>query len=169
MKKFSFWERITAISVISLCAIGNMFAQAPSQCSDVMLQAFYWDAQSECNWNSLNNQSTEIAANFDLVWLAPSAKSSGVGYHPEQLSNQNSNWGSSSELKTLISSLHNKSRKVIADIIINHRGNSSNWTDFYRDDFGSYGSFQFGAGNICCDDECLSNGYTAYGAKDAGY
>lgn len=169
MKKFSFWKMITAISVISLCAIGNMFAQAPSQCSDVMLQAFYWDAQSECNWNSLNNQSTEIAANFDLVWLAPSAKSSGVGYHPEQLSNQNSNWGSSSELKTLISSLHNKSRKVIADIIINHRGNSSNWTDFYGDNFGSYGSFQFGAGNICCDDECLSNGYTAYGAKDAGY
>ena len=85
MKKFSFWKRITAISVISLCAIGNMFAQAPSQCLDVMLQAFIGMHNPKCNWNSLNNQSTEIAANFDLVWLAPSAKSSGVGYHPEQL------------------------------------------------------------------------------------
>ncbi|MDY5075635.1 MAG: hypothetical protein SPE88_02475, partial [Paludibacteraceae bacterium] len=76
----------------------------PSQCGDVMLQAFYWDSNGggtfgDTKWSTLQGQTSEINAYFDMVWLPPSAKSSGgVGYHPAQYCNQNSAWGSRAEL-----------------------------------------------------------------------
>ena len=101
----------------------------PSQCEDVMLQAFYWDSYSggtfgNTKWSTLQGQTTEINAYFDMVWLPPSAKSDGgVGYHPAQYCNQNSTWGSRAELEQLISSFHASGTKVVADIVINHAAN----------------------------------------------
>ena len=75
----------------------------------------------------------EISQNFNLVWLPPSASAEGgdavggsnVGYHPRQWNNQNSCWGTASDLRTLISAMHAKGVKVIADIVINHRAATS--------------------------------------------
>lgn len=136
--------------------------QVPSQCTDVMIQSFYWDsnttlAYGNTLWTTLYAEASELSAYFDLVWLPPSALSTGgVGYHPTQWSNQNSAWGSQTQLTTLISALHAGDAKVIADIVVNHRGNKSTWCDFNADNYGPYGQFQLTAEDICRDDEVNS-------------
>lgn len=155
--------------------------QVPSNCPDVMLQAFYWDSNNDkgygdTKWATLQKQASEIAAYFDLVWLPPSAKSSGgVGYHPSQYSNQSSDWGSRADLEKLISTLHAGGSKVVADIVINHVNNKSTWCDFYPLDFGTYGKFTPDASWIANQDEmnydksagaCFGK---ATGGNDDGY
>ncbi len=156
-------------------------SSVPSQCQDVMLQAFYWDSNADkkhgnTRWNTLLEQASEISAYFDLVWLPPSAKSSGgVGYLPSQYCNQNSAWGTRDELETLISALHAGGSKVIADIVINHSNNKSSWCDYYEEDFGEYGKFYPDASWICRTDEVNSDKSSgtcygkATGSADDGY
>lgn len=171
---------ITLIAGIMLsCMVAN--AQAPANAPDVMLQGFHWDSYgdgemdktySRTKWSDLMNQVDEIAESFDLVWLPPSAKQEGgggTGYHPIQWCNQNSSWGSSSELKQLISALNERGTRAIADIVINHKAGSG-WTSFYAEDFGSYGgSSQFTSAHICRDDEASNGHGNPTGANDAGY
>lgn len=157
-------------------------SSVPAQCTDVLLQAFYWDSNmssakhGDTRWNTLLAQAGEISAYFDLVWLPPSAKSSGgVGYLPSQYCNQNSAWGTRAELEKLISALHNGGSKVIADIVVNHANNKSTWCDFYEEDFGEYGTFAPDASWICSTDEVNSDSGAgscrgkATGSRDDGY
>ncbi|MDR0829558.1 MAG: T9SS type A sorting domain-containing protein [Prevotellaceae bacterium] len=154
MKKF-----ITLLSVV-LFSISTFFAQVPANCGDVMLQGFMFDSVSLCSWNNLYLISGDISGNFDDVWFPPSAFSEGgTGYHPRQWSNQNSAWGNEAKLKQLINALHSNSCKAIADIVVNHRANQSGWIDFYPEDFGTYGTFNFLPSHICKDDEAVTNGY----------
>ena len=132
----------------------------PSACPDVMLQGFYWDSNQDnkghgnTRWTTLQAQATEIAAYFDLVWLPPSAKSSGgVGYLPKQYNNQNSDWGKRSDLETLIKTLHDGGTKVIADIVINHIDGKDGWCSFYTQNFGELGSYVIDGSYICKNDE----------------
>lgn len=159
---------------------GNYISSVPSACTDVMLQGFYWDSNQDktygnTRWNTLYAMTSEITAYFDLVWLPPSAKSSGgVGYLPAQYSNQTSAWGSRAELEKLITALHNGGTKVIADMVVNHASNQSNWCDFYVQDFGEYGVFYPDASWICKTDEVntASSGSCkgkATGGADDGY
>lgn len=153
----------------------------PSQCADVMLQAFYWDSyrggtHGDTKWATLTGVAGEIAAYFDLVWLPPSAKATGgVGYLPIQYSNQTSDWGKVEKLNELIKTLHSGGSKVVADIVINHVAGKSSWCNFYDLDFGQYGQFQPDASWICqtdemnYDDGAGSCKGTATGANDDGY
>ena len=152
----------------------------PGQCHDVMLQGFYWDSNQDkyygnTRWSTLQSEAADISTYFDLLWLPPSAMSSGgVGYHPKQYSNQNSDWGSRKDLEKLISMLHAGGTKVIADMVVNHMDTKSSWCDFYDQDFGEYGYFQPDGSYICNDDEmnwdadegCRG---TATGSYDDGY
>ena len=157
----------------------------PSECEDVMLQAFYWDSYKtqsgtdskygRTKWLDLLKDTAAINANFDLVWLPPSASSTGgVGYYHACLSNQSGDWGSSSKLKELIAALHKGNTRVLADIVINHRGNKSSWVDFYSDNFGSYGTYQLTQSHICSGDEAFTDskspakGSSVHGAADTG-
>lgn len=159
-------------------ACASLFAQAPANCPDVMLQGFHWDSYgsgdmdksySRTKWTDLSSQVNDIAETFTMIWLPPSAQSSGgTGYHPEKWCNQTSAWGSTDELKSLISAFHAKNCKVIADIVVNHKGNQSTWTNFYKETFGSE-SFQFDTSHICRDDECTAKGHSATGNTDSGY
>ena len=137
----------------------------PRQCEDVMIQAFYnesyWpdraelgtDKYGDTKWATLLPQAEEMAHSFDLIWLPPSAYGDGMGYHPKQYSNQNSNWGTREELEALIAAFHKAGSKVVADIVINHCANKSSWCDFYENDFGEFGKFQPDASYICSNDE----------------
>lgn len=159
-----------------------LYAQAPTESEDVMLQAFYWDSQNVTGWTQLQTYATDIAKNFTLVWLPPSASAEGggevggnnVGYHPRQWNNQTSCWGTAENLQSLISTLHADGVKVIADIVINHRAGDSDWGNFTADDFGAYGSYQLTAEHICSDDEMNTDASAgtwygkATGAKDTG-
>ena len=157
----------------------------PSQCGDVMLQAFYYDSHNDnagksfnlknTRWATLSEQAQELSAYFDLIWLPPSALSSGgTGYHPRQYSNQNCDFGSRAELKALISALHKGNAKVIADIVVNHADNKSSWCDYFPLDFGKYGTFQPDASWITANDEVWSSGASgckkgANASYDDGY
>ena len=158
----------------------------PAECEDVMLQCFYWDSYDanktstkygRTKWIDLQKDTTEITTYFDLVWLPPSAKagSDGVGYNHKQLSNQTSTWGRKESLVALINAFHRGGTKVLADIVINHRANKSNWCDFEADQFGDgYGTYQLTEEHICGNDECFTTkssscyGSNVHGADDTG-
>ena len=135
----------------------------PAQCEAVLMQAFYNESYlatapgvseyGDTKWTTLTAQAKEIGAYFDYVWLPPSAYGDGMGYHPKQYSNQNSNWGTRAELDALIGALHNAGSKVVADIVINHCAGWSTWCDFPEMDFGEYGVFHPDASYICQNDE----------------
>lgn len=168
----------------SLCPVVKVKAAdvgVPSQCEDVMLQAFYWDSYKldkygKTIWINLLKDTASINANFDLVWLPPSAMGGGVGYYHKCLSNQTSDWGQKLSLQKLIQGLHAGGTKVIADIVINHRGNKSSWCDFHEDDFTFLygGKFQLTEEHICSGDECFTDassdckGGTLRGGADTG-
>lgn len=172
-------QRLTALLCV---APALMFAQAPEESEDVMLQGFYWDSQNVTGWTQLAAQADDIARSFTLVWLPPSASAEGggpvggnnVGYHPRQWNNQTSCWGTADNLKALISKLHTGGVKVIADIVINHRAGNTGWGDFTADDFGPYGNFQLTTAHICKNDEMNTDASAgswkgqATGAADTG-
>ena len=174
-------KKITLFFGLVLMGCASLFAQAPANCPDVMLQGFHWDSYGggqmdksygRTKWSDLSTQVNDIAGTFTMIWLPPSAKSSGgTGYHPKEWSNQNSDWGSKAQLKDLIKAFKAKGTRCIADIVINHRDGNYNWTDFCNENFGTYGSFTLypSAQFICKDDECTKNGHSATGNKDAGY
>lgn len=162
-------------------------AGVPAECEDVMLQAFYWDSYNgnasttkygRTKWIDLLKDTAAINANFDVVWLPPSAGPTGcgVGYSAKQYSNQDSDWGTKTTLGNLITALHKGNTKVLADVVLNHRGNLSNWCNFFTDYFGSYGTFTLTQQHICRNDECFTNSksscygadYTDRGANDTG-
>lgn len=152
----------------------------PSECEDVMLQVFYWDSYKSdskygrTKWIDLLKDTAAINANFDLVWFPPSAMGGGVGYTHKQLSNQSGDWGTKAKLVELMAALHAGNTKILADIVINHRGNKSNWCDFFEDDFQGYGKFQFTQEHICKNDEGFTDsksscyGSSSRGAADTG-
>ncbi len=150
---------------------------APAQCPGVMLQGFYWDSYRDkghgaTKWRDLMSDTTEVGNWFDLIWLPPSAKSSGgTGYIPVHYSNQNSDWGTSGDLKLLIGAYHRHGARVVADIVANHIGGKSGWCDYYQMSFGAYGSFQPKSSWICSTDEAFTGGHCSGtpGNADDGY
>ena len=142
---------------------GQDFSTAvPSQCTDVMLQAFYWNSHSDATygtsqWSALQSQASDISKYFQLVWLPPSAQAKdNMGYLPSRYSNQKSKMGTADELKTLINTFHKGGTRVVADVVINHAGNMSTWINFFENDFGSYGTFSPQSSWITSDDEAKS-------------
>ena len=160
---------------------GADFATAvPAECEDIMLQAFYWESQADrgfgdTRWQTLYQQANEIGEWFDLVWLPPSGKPSGIskglGYIPDDYSNQSSNLGLKAYLQFLLQALHERNVRVLADIVINHCGNYNNKCNFFELDFGSYGKFQPTKDWITSDDEggCGSTGSPDDGQHEANY
>ena len=160
-------------------------SSVPENAPDVMLQAFYWDSYpsnssnlgyGNTGWSALLNQADELGEYFDLVWLPPCSQSSGgTGYIPKQYSNLNSDWGSETQLRELISKLKAKNTRCVADIVVNHITGNYGWCSFATMDFGDYGKFYPEASWICQTDEMnyeASAGTCqgkATGANDDGY
>lgn len=147
-------------------------AQAPAQCQDVMLQAFYWDSYSDSRWTVLNSQAGEIASNYNLVWLPPSGNAqsaNNMGYAAIWWFDQNSAFGTEAELKTLIASLNARGAKSIADVVVNHRSGATNWTDFPTETYNGT-TYSMGPAQICSTDEVANEPGQAQptGAPDTG-
>ncbi len=178
------------ISVLALAGASALHAKnigVPSECEDVMLQAFYWDSYNSnasstkygrTKWIDLMKDTAAINANFDVVWFPPSAGPTGcgVGYSAKQYSNQDSDWGTKSTLKNLINALHRGNTKVLADVVLNHRGNLTNWCNFFTDNFESYGTYTLTQKHMCRNDEgftdskstCYNASTSERGANDTG-
>ena len=117
-------------------------AQSSANKNDIMLQAFGWDVHTQQTvssegglYNFLKNRTSGYAASgFNVIWLPPPSKSTGgVGYIPTELFNFSQTvYGSETQLRSLLTALNTSSPKIhpMADIVVNHRGGTTNWTDF---------------------------------------
>ena len=167
---------------IYISKAGYYTQSVPSQCEDVLMQAFYnesynnsaWGVNDYCiyndndecietitglgntRWNTLTAQADTLGKYFDLIWLPPSSNGDGMGYHPKNYSNQSSNWGTSTELAMLIDDLHTAGAKVVADVVINHCQSTTGWLGFPTFNFGEYGSYSPDGSWICKSDEVNS-------------
>ena len=75
--KFYVMKRVLAF-FLSVASLG-VYAQAPAESEDIMLQGFYWDSQQQTGWTQLTSQAADIAKSFNLIWLPPSASAEGGG------------------------------------------------------------------------------------------
>ncbi len=116
------------------CFNSTVFSQAKATGKEVMMQGFHWTTDaSSTKWYEVvkNNSSALQTAGFDAIWLPPPSKSTGgMGYIPTVWYDLNNAQGTQAQLSSLISDLHSKNIKVIADIVINHRGGTLGWYDF---------------------------------------
>ena len=159
-------------TLLSLIATITMMAQGwPANYGGVMLQGFHWDSYSDTRWTVLEKQADDLAATFDLVWLPQSGKSQNspsMGYDPLYwFTDYNSSFGNEVELRSLISTFKQKGIGTIADVVINHRGTLSTWTDFPTETYNGV-TYTMTYEDICSDDEAARNGQQVGANKDTG-
>jgi alpha-amylase len=137
-------KKILFRKTLLLCVIlFSMFGmKAQTFKDDIMFQAFGWDVNLQTSvssegglYNFLNNRSSSLAvAGVSVLWMPPPSKSTGgVGYIPTELFNfSQTTYGTEAQLTTLLSNLNNSTPKIhpMADVVVNHRGGSTTWTDF---------------------------------------
>ena len=165
---------------LMLCNTTNSFAQGwPSNYNGVMLQAFYWDSFTPSQWRTLEAQSADIANYFTLVWVPQSGRAANnpsMGYDPLYWYDQNSSFGNEDQLKSMIQAFKAKGTGVIADVVVNHRGNLTNWVDFPTEVNPYDGkTYSMSSTDICRDDDggatfnwASQNGYSLSANNDTG-
>ena len=149
----------------------------PANYDGVMLQAFYWDGFADAQWNTLKGQVDNLATTFDLVWIPQSANCGGQSMGYDDLywfSNYNSSFGTGDELKSMIATFKAKGIGTIADVVINHRRNVSNWVDFPRETYNGV-TYELKSTDICANDDggktktwATQNGYSLSNNNDTG-
>ena len=171
-------KRIYSI-VLLLMLPAMMIGQGwPSNYGGVMLQGFYWDSYSDSQWTKLESQADEFAEFFDLVWIPQSGHCSGynsMGYDDLYwFTNYNSSFGTKAQLQSMINTFSSKGIGTIADVVINHRKNVSNWVDFPAETYKGV-TYQLKSTDICRDDDggaaltwATQNGYSLSANNDTG-
>ncbi|MBW4359208.1 starch-binding protein [Flavobacterium taihuense] len=143
-----------------------VFSQAKATGKEVMIQGFHWTTDvSTTKWYDVvkSNSSTLQAAGFDAIWLPPPSKSTGgMGYIPTVWYDLNNAQGTQAQLVSLIADLHSKNIKVIADIVINHRGGTLGWYDFSTPSWNTPTE----TWSICNTSNISSSGQKGTGAPD---
>ena len=127
----------------------------PANYGGVMLQAFYWDGYADAQWTTLESQVDNLATTFDLVWIPQSASCGGQSMGYDDLywfSNYNSSFGTETELRSMIQTFKAHGIGTIADVVINHRKNVSNWVDFPAETYKGV-TYQLQSTDICANDD----------------
>lgn len=140
----------------------------PANYGGVMLQGFYWDSFTDTKWKNIEQQADELSQYFDLIWVPQSGKaqySKSMGYDVLYYWDQNSSFGTESQLRSMISALKEKGTGVVADVVVNHRGNLSNWVDFPTETYNGE-TYQMLSTDIVRNDD---NGATRTWAEQNGY
>ena len=157
-------------TLAAVLASVNMFAQGwPANHSGVMLQGFYWDSYFDSKWTNLEAQAPELSKYFNLVWIPQSANCGGdksMGYDDFYwFTNYNSSFGNEKELRSLIQTFKSNGIGTIADVVINHRKNVSNWVDFPVETYKGV-TYEMKSTDICANDD---GGKTKKWADENGY
>ena len=149
----------------------------PANYGGVMLQAFYWDGYADAQWSRLESQVENLATTFDLVWIPQSANCGGQSMGYDDLywfDNYNSSFGTESELRSMIQTFKQHGIGTIADVVINHRKNVSNWVDFPKETYNGV-TYQLQSTDICGNDDdgatkqwATQNGYQLSANSDTG-
>ncbi|TAJ12805.1 alpha-amylase [Marinilabiliaceae bacterium JC017] len=160
-------RQYTILLMVFLLSSPVLFAQAGFNDDRIMLQGFYWDCYRfghtdrypmvttntqniEKFWYQiLNEKVTDIKeAGFDLIWLPPPSKGSGMaGYGPTEYFSFDNMYGDDGLQTNLLVNLLNNGIEPIADIVINHRNGSVGWAGFRNP--------QWGTTTICSSDEAF--------------
>ena len=170
-------KKLFSLIVCTLVTLSLSAQGWPSQYDGVMLQGFYWDSFSQSQWVKLERQADELSQYFTLVWLPQSADCGGTSMGYDDLywfpGHYNSSFGTEAELRSLISTFKQKGIGTIADVVINHRKNVSNWVDFPRETYNGV-TYELKSTDICGNDDggatkqwAQQNGYTL-GNNDTG-
>lgn len=165
------------ITLLTVFGTTSVSAQGwPANYDGVMLQGFYWDSFDDSQWTVLEKQTDELAKYFSLIWIPQSGNCDGqsMGYNPKYYWNQNSSFGTENQLRSMIKTFRDKGLGTIADVVINHRQNLSNWVDFPAETYDGV-TYQMTSTDICADDDdgatkawADKNGYKLSPNKDSG-
>ena len=149
----------------------------PANYGGVMLQGFYWDSYSDTNWMNMEKQADELSRYFSLIWIPQSGYTGGwmsMGYDPLYYFRQDSSFGTEDELRSLIKTMKGKGTGMIADVVVNHRKNLSNWVDFPAETYNGV-TYQMLSTDICGNDDggatktwATTNGYSLSANNDEG-
>ena len=127
----------------------------PINYGGVMLQGFSWDSYNDSQWKTLANQADDMKGYIDLVWLPQSGKCAEtvqvMGYKPYYYFNQNSSFGTETELRNLITKFKANGIGAIADVVINHR-NTEGWFTFPAETYKGV-TYQMLSTDICKNDD----------------
>ena len=151
----------------------------PAMYGGVMLQGFYWDSYNATRWTSMTENAQQLGQYFDVVWVPNSGSidewgnSQSMGYMPVYWLKHNSCFGTESQLREMISTLHSHNTSVLMDMVINHKSGKTGWVDFPNETVtgpvtGDSYSMTWSLADICRSDECVGSGYAATGANDEG-
>lgn len=170
-------KRLFTSLLITLTTLTTMAQGWPAEYKGVMLQGFYWNGYADSQWPLLERDADNLATTFDLVWVPQSANCGGQSMGYDDLywfSNYNSSFGTEAELKSMISTFKAKDIGTIADIVINHRKNVSNWVDFPKETYKGV-DYELKSTDICANDDggatktwATQNGYQLSTNNDTG-
>ena len=177
MNKATRFARLLALLFTIHFSLITATAQGwPQDYSGVMLQGFFWDSFNDTQWTRLEKQADDLATTFDLVWVPQSGNCGGtsMGYDDLYWFNQNSSFGSEAELRSMIKTFKEKGIGTIADVVINHRKNVSNWVDFPKETYNGV-TYEMVSTDICANDDggetkkwATQNGYSLSTNNDTG-
>ena len=143
--------------IISYLSLSPACAQGwPANYDGVMLHGFYWDGYADAQWSRLEKQVDNLSTTFDLVWLPQSGNCGGQSMGYDDLywfpGHYDSSFGTEAELRSLINTFKAKGIGTIADVVIDHRKNVSNWVDFPKETYKGV-TYQLLSTDICADDD----------------
>ena len=149
----------------------------PNDYKGVMLQGFYWDSFEDSQWVKLEKQAYDLSTSFDLIWIPQSGNcgSTSMGYDDLWWFNDyDSSFGSEAQLRSMINTFKGYGLGTIADVVINHRKNVSNWVDFPKETYNGVTYEMFSTDIVANDDDgatkewASKNGYNLSSNNDSG-